>query len=42
LTSVCSHPISDTLVKFKTHGHLNATLINEADASDSVEVNFDF
>jgi hypothetical protein len=34
--------MSEPLIKFKTHGHLNATLINEADASDSVEVNFDF
>jgi hypothetical protein len=42
LTSVCSLPISETFVKFKTHGHLNATLINEADASDSVEVRLDF
>ena len=42
LTSVCSLPSSETFVKFKTHGHLNATLINEADASDSVEVSFDF
>jgi hypothetical protein len=42
LTSVCSHPISDTLIRFKTHGHLNATLINEADALDRVEVKLDF
>jgi len=42
LTSVCAQPISDTLIRFKTHGHLHATLINEADASDSVEVNLDF
>jgi hypothetical protein len=42
LTSVCSHPISDTLIRFKTHGHLNATLVNEADPSDNVEVNLDF
>lgn len=42
LTSVCSHPISDSLIRFKTHGHLSATLINEADASDGVEVNLDF
>jgi hypothetical protein len=42
LTSVCSHPISDTLIRFKTHGHLNATLINEADPSDRVEVKLDF
>jgi hypothetical protein len=42
LTSVCSHPIAGTLITFKTHGHLNATLINEADVSDSVEVNLDF
>lgn len=42
LTSVCSHPISGTFITFQTHGHLNATLINEADASDSVEVNLDF
>jgi hypothetical protein len=42
LTSVCSQRIPDTLVWFKTHGHLKATLINDADASDSVEVNLDF
>ena len=42
LTSVCSLPLSETFVRFKTHGHLNATLINEADASDSVEVKLDF
>ena len=42
LTSVCSHPGPETLVRFKTHGHLNATLVNEADGSDRVEVNLDF
>ena len=42
LTSVCSQPIAETLINFKTHGHLNAILVNEADASDSVEVNLDF
>jgi len=42
LTSVCSRPIADTPIRFKTHGHLSATLINDADASDSVEVELDF
>lgn len=42
LASVCPHAVSDTLINFETHGHLTATLINEADASDSVAMNLDF
>jgi hypothetical protein len=42
LDSVCPQPISGTLINFETHGHLTATLVNEADASESVEVNLDF
>jgi len=42
VTSVCSQPIPNTFINFKTHGHLSATLVNEADASDRVEVNLDF
>ena len=42
LTSVCPHPVADTLVNFETHGHLSATLVNEADASDTVSMSLDF
>jgi hypothetical protein len=42
LTSVCPHVVPGTLINYQTHGHLTATLVNDADPSDSVVLNFDF
>jgi hypothetical protein len=42
LTSVSPHVVPGTLVNYLTHGHLTATLVNEADPSDSVVLNLDF
>jgi hypothetical protein len=42
LDSVCPRPSNGTLINFETHGRLSATLVNETDASDTVEVNLDF
>jgi hypothetical protein len=42
ITSVSPLAISNGYQHFQTHGHLTATLVNQADASDSVALNLDF
>ena len=42
LSSVCSHVVPGTYLNYVTHGHLTATLVNEADPSDSVVLDLDF
>ncbi len=42
LSSVCPEPSPAPFVHFRTHGHLTATLLNETDPSDSVELSLDF
>jgi hypothetical protein len=42
LTSVSPYVVPGTLINYLTHGHLTAMLVNEADPSDSIVLNFDF
>ena len=42
LTSVSPHVVPGTLINYLTHGHLTATLVNDADPSDSIVLNLDF
>lgn len=42
LTSICPLPASGTLLNFQTHGRLTATLVNELDAADTIELELEF
>ena len=42
LTSVSPHVVPGTLINYLTRGHLTATLVNDADPSDSIVLNLDF
>jgi hypothetical protein len=42
VTSVCSHVVPGTCLNYVTQGHPTATLVNEADPSDSMVLNLDF
>jgi len=42
LASVVPHVVPGTLINYQTHGHLSATLVSEADSSDTVAVELDF